>query len=845
MQSIQAPYKRPKKADHYSRNEKSRRPFEKWPIVSDSARAEGRNRHKAELRLFDAFRMEMVDGKPISIPLRKAQAILAYLSMNKQGQCSRDQIAALLWGNSSQSRARQSLRQTIMTITRELRDVAIPVLESRGQGLCVNGEAVWIDVLEFENLAVQNSSSALQRAVDLFSCGLLPGFTVDESPFDSWLDSERGRLCDLAISALQKLRDNHLKAGATDDAICTAKRILEIDPIREDVHRWLMNSYYQRGQRSLALAQYRQCREILQRELDAETEMETTHLAQQVLNQNWTIECWNSELGPVSTTKNVDPVDLQSGSRTDKEPRVDRQSLRDEEGERSSSTDETLEISEKADRTLRDLAPDARKYLEIVALGNQSIDAEVVKSVLNIKPDRAEEILSDLEKPGYIVEDGSTIKFVHDSMRKTVASNIESREARRIHLEILKILEGEEAPNLEALAHHFMMVGKVNRAMQAVEALAKKKISLGCLSEAEAVLRKTLSDISLSNCVVIDHKKLLELHIALIETELRQKNDRQLVVDMNSAAPIALQFGNRLQKGRLFYLQSRYYQRRKDYRRATDTCRRSFLGLVHSDYQRLLMKNECIIPQLPLGQDNQQSAINALKVRYENARRGQDIYQELDSGLELALLYGLYGQMDLAYEYSKNAKQLAQTMPDEIVLGVSEQVHGIVLGWRREFGFADKALENAKEIFAAEGDLPRSYIIKGYSSVISLQKGDPVSAVRQLRSAIADAQDIGTNFMLPMLKAWLAEAYFEKGSLARALQTARNACKLASESNNAWARSISARAIAKTLSAKTDSPTSIAQKAIRSAIEIQSALGLTSEHKASLEVQKAIQSRMS
>src|SRR3546814_5631924 len=68
-----------------------------------------------------------------------------------------------------------------------------------------------------------------------------------------------------------------------ESAIRTAKRILALDPLREDMHRWLMRAFAAAGQRASALAAYDACRSLLQEELGVPPEPETDALYKAIL----------------------------------------------------------------------------------------------------------------------------------------------------------------------------------------------------------------------------------------------------------------------------------------------------------------------------------------------------------------------------------------------------------------------------------------------------------------------------------------------------------------------------------------------------------------------------------
>src|SRR5262249_4374498 len=97
-----------------------------------------------------------------------------------------------------------------------------------------------------------------------------------------WLQHERERLRLLMLGVLERLLARQMKAGALGPATATAEAILAHDPLREDMHRALMQLHAAQGHHSLALRQYRLCRESLAAELGGEPEPETERLHREI-----------------------------------------------------------------------------------------------------------------------------------------------------------------------------------------------------------------------------------------------------------------------------------------------------------------------------------------------------------------------------------------------------------------------------------------------------------------------------------------------------------------------------------------------------------------------------------
>src|SRR5262249_43251423 len=75
---------------------------------------------RLQLTLFGGFQARLDPGSTITLPTRKAQALLAYLALPLGRSHPRDKLAALLWGGIREQSARASLRQALFSIRRGL-----------------------------------------------------------------------------------------------------------------------------------------------------------------------------------------------------------------------------------------------------------------------------------------------------------------------------------------------------------------------------------------------------------------------------------------------------------------------------------------------------------------------------------------------------------------------------------------------------------------------------------------------------------------------------------------------------------------------------------------------------
>jgi DNA-binding SARP family transcriptional activator len=236
------------------------------------------------LELLGDFRLRTETGALVNISARKSQAMLAYLGVKPANLVSRDKMAGLLWSSTAPEQARQSLRQTLSTLRRELAAVSSQkILVEEGDFLSLDASSVHCDVVEFESLVATGTPEALDPATRLYGGDFLDGFQIDEEKFDQWVLAERDRLHRMALRAHAQLVEQLARSGSLDEAIAIAQQALRVDPLQESMHRTLMRLYQQSGDLLNALQQYDVCAKILRRELDVEPDAETRGLQQEIV----------------------------------------------------------------------------------------------------------------------------------------------------------------------------------------------------------------------------------------------------------------------------------------------------------------------------------------------------------------------------------------------------------------------------------------------------------------------------------------------------------------------------------------------------------------------------------
>jgi DNA-binding SARP family transcriptional activator/predicted ATPase len=226
------------------------------------------------LRLLGTPRVSLGDA-PLTFHRRAALALLAYLAVTGKPH-RREALATLLAGDAGDSRANKLL-SNVLTDLRSV--VGDHVLITRQVVALDAGLPLWVDVLAFRESLATGVAEALPAAIALHEDALLTGLALRDAPeFEDWLRSERERLQTELAAALQAVLDDQVLRGDTGGGIATARRLLALEPWREEAHRGMMLLLARDGQRSAALSQYETCRRALLEELGAEPEEDTVAL---------------------------------------------------------------------------------------------------------------------------------------------------------------------------------------------------------------------------------------------------------------------------------------------------------------------------------------------------------------------------------------------------------------------------------------------------------------------------------------------------------------------------------------------------------------------------------------
>ena len=239
-----------------------------------------------KIQLFGAPQVYLGETLVDGFISNKVRALFYYLTLTQQPH-TRDTLAGLLWGEMPNSEARANLRKALSNL-RKLFPAAFRI--DRQTVAFDTGYPHSLDVTEFSDLMSRRAAASgeaaaalLRQAVALYRGEFLAGFYLSGAPaFSEWVLGWREHLGEQALQALYTLAEIHIEARQYAQAVPYLKKVLAIDPWREETHRQLMLAYARMGQDNAALAQYRTCEKILAAELDVLPSPETRLLYERI-----------------------------------------------------------------------------------------------------------------------------------------------------------------------------------------------------------------------------------------------------------------------------------------------------------------------------------------------------------------------------------------------------------------------------------------------------------------------------------------------------------------------------------------------------------------------------------
>lgn len=229
-------------------------------------------------------------GQPLETTLpKKAVALLAYLAV-ADGPIGRETAETLLWPDAPAKTAKQSLRNLLSQLRKELTGLLVITPRS----ITVEPAfAQQIDVVRFQRgLTLLRTAQRDQQTrdlqlwqatLDLYQDEFLAGFHIHHSAaFDEWAVLQRRYLHEQTTANLLALSEAYAAINHIDLALATLTRLLALEPWHEAAHLQQIHLLQASGRRTAALQLYERYRQLLADEFGVEPAADLTTLYQQI-----------------------------------------------------------------------------------------------------------------------------------------------------------------------------------------------------------------------------------------------------------------------------------------------------------------------------------------------------------------------------------------------------------------------------------------------------------------------------------------------------------------------------------------------------------------------------------
>jgi DNA-binding SARP family transcriptional activator len=196
------------------------------------------------IRLLGGFDLCGPAGR-VEIP-PAGQRLIAYLAI--QGHpVRRSTVAAAIWPDVDETRARANLRSTVCRL-----GALAPVVDATTASLTVAPDVI-VDVDDLQR-QIRAAGSGIERLVSPrpgFDLELLPGWE------EEWVQLERERVRQLELHLLDDVVSTSVDEGRHGDGVDAALRAIRLDPWRESSHAGLLRALLAGGNRAAALGHFR------------------------------------------------------------------------------------------------------------------------------------------------------------------------------------------------------------------------------------------------------------------------------------------------------------------------------------------------------------------------------------------------------------------------------------------------------------------------------------------------------------------------------------------------------------------------------------------------------------
>lgn len=224
----------------------------------------------------------LVDGRAISLPYKKADALLYYLL--RKGKVSRNEAVELLWPDADAQTALKNLRHAIYSIRKEF-----------GWDFLRGGQRAFLELSPGIELRCDVSDFWESGDPERYGGEFLKDFSVPKTvPFEDWMIQERNLLQTRYLQCLLAVARDAFHRGDLEQASRHCLAYVEQDPLEEDAVVLLMQIYSAQQQFRKAIGLYHELCKRLSDEFGIPPMKETSSLYYRIVDE-WNASTYRME----------------------------------------------------------------------------------------------------------------------------------------------------------------------------------------------------------------------------------------------------------------------------------------------------------------------------------------------------------------------------------------------------------------------------------------------------------------------------------------------------------------------------------------------------------------------
>lgn len=211
---------------------------------------------------------------------RRPLALLAFVALHGDAGVTRDAALATFWPESSEANARNSLKQVVFGLRR---DLGAGLFTGGATTLRVDRAVLGVDALDFLDAVARDEHDA---AIALYGGAFLDGIALHGlGALDAWIEEHRSRFARACAHALEEVAERARRRGDHLAAVQAWRRRTAMEPLSARATIGLVRSLRDAGDPSAALDQCRVHEVLVRQELDAAPDPAVVALAAEIRAQ--------------------------------------------------------------------------------------------------------------------------------------------------------------------------------------------------------------------------------------------------------------------------------------------------------------------------------------------------------------------------------------------------------------------------------------------------------------------------------------------------------------------------------------------------------------------------------